>query len=147
METMEQTLYAPLLEGEVSGVEHFDPEDFQPCVGTVLVILPPPVKMTEGGIHLPDDSFSERSVAKVVAVPSRDGCDKNCPCNPGDFVVFREKTNIHLPFQKRKDLAVLNYCEGMESDILGVIPADKVELASPFEELEENDLTGGNGHL
>lgn len=111
----ESALYAPILEATARGLEFFEAEDFKPLSGTILVVLPP--KITEvGSVQLPETAHQERNFGRVVAVPEE---DPHCPVGPGCWVVFRMGAPFLLEFKNRGDLALLSYCEGPESDLLG----------------------------
>ena len=114
--------YSPVLDAEMSGLEKFSPQDFNPCAGTILVVLPPKV-MKIGSIHLVE--ARDQSAGTVAAVPEDDwdgesGSDR-CPVRPGDWVIFRVGAGSPVMFGGRKDLILLNYVDGPESDILGFI--------------------------
>lgn len=116
METMEKTFYSRILEEEAKGLEAFNEEDFIPAAGSILVVLPPLI--TEiGGVKLPDASAQERCFARVAAVPE----DVHCPVNPGDWVLFRPGSPMPLSLHGRKDLALLQYTDGPDSEVLGLI--------------------------
>lgn len=125
MELTEKTLYAPILEGEISGLEDFEPEDFRPAPGTILVVRPPPKTETKGGIQLPETSLIGSQVGKVAAVPwvpaegpRALGKDPKCPVDPGQFIVFRGDGSP-VNFGERKDLILIQYMDGPDSEILG----------------------------
>lgn len=111
-------LFRPILENEVRGLEGFDPQTFVPNTGNLLVVLPPPVTKI-GNIELPDNAHYQVNYGRVAAVPT---FDAECPYEQGDVVVFREGTATPIPFAGRKDLCLLAYCDGPESDVLGKIP-------------------------
>lgn len=117
-QTMEQTLYAPILELKTSGVEKFPVEHFNPCPGNILVVVPPPMKKTKGGIDLPESAQRDQSVGRVAAIPTG---DPHCPVEVEDWVIFRSGAFTPVRFGERTDLYLLQYCEGPESDILGYI--------------------------
>jgi hypothetical protein len=121
--TTEQTLYSPILEAQAAGLEKFKAEDFQPLSGTILVVLPPKI-VKKGSIDLPEVSQIERNFARVSAVPE----EALCPVEPGDWVIFRAGSPLPLSFQGREDFALLNYCEGPESDLLGWFEGEKFSL-------------------
>ena len=114
-------LYAPILDADMSGLEKFEAESFIPCIGTILVVLPPKIAMTKGGVYIPDDSQEDQSVGKVVAVPPVNTENLKCPVYPGDWIVFRKGAGTSVLFGERKDLILLQYYDGPESDILGYI--------------------------
>ena len=117
MTELATSLYTPIVDSILSNLENFQPEDFVPCPGSLLVVLPPPEDMA-GSIILPEAAQTPSSVGLVCAISN----DPECPANPGDWVFFREGAAVHMTFGGRKDLALLNYCEGAASDILGLIP-------------------------
>ena len=120
----EITLYSPILEGQALGLEAFKEEDFKPLAGTLLVVLPPKITK-KGSIDLPDISHEERNFGKVASTPLS---DSKCPVKPGDWVIFRAGAPLLLSLQGREDLALLNYSEGVESDLLGWFEAEEFSL-------------------
>lgn len=123
--SMEQQLYGPILSLKTSGLEKFDEKTFVPCKGNILVVVPPPMTRTDGGIHLPDTAQRDQSIGRVASIPS----DPHCPVEVGDWVIFRSGAFTPVRFGERTDLYLLQYCDGPESDILGFvekhnIPAD-----------------------
>lgn len=127
-----RAFYSPILEEGLSGLEDVNPEDLELNKGSILVVIPPPATATKGGIELPDRVQESPSVGRIAAVPSGENVDL-LPAFPGDWVVFRHGAGEPAPFQERKDLRILNYCEGMESDILGFIPQSKIDKEVPTE--------------
>lgn len=131
--TVERTYYGEILGDEVGGfVRRFQPEDFIPCRGTILIVMPPPETETSGGIKLPDRSVQDQFFARVAAVPEGDAGTleaEGCPFRPGDWVVFHRNAQKNVLFENRKDVAVLQYAADASSEILGFIPADRVERA------------------
>ena len=116
----ESAFYKPILEDGARGLESFDVEDFRPLPGTILVVLPPRIEVTKGGVVLPDIIHEARSFARVAAVPD----DQDCPVEIGDWVIFRSEADYPIPLSGREDLALLNYSEGAESDLLGFVRAN-----------------------
>lgn len=126
--------YSSILDEEMSGLERFDPKDFRPCVGTILVVLPPKITRI-GSIELPDAFHRDQSAGRVAAVPVEisgfegdlldpdvhDRVDPGCPVRTGDWVVFRAGAGSPVKFGGRDDLVLLNYVDGPESDILGFV--------------------------
>lgn len=115
--------YSPVLDAEMSGLEKFSPKDFHPCVGNILVVLPPKITKV-GSIHLPDAAQRDQSAGVVAAVPEESPLvviKVYCPVKLGDWVIFRVGAGSPVMFGGRKDLILLNYVDGPESDILGFI--------------------------
>lgn len=112
-----QTLYSPVTRAELSGVEEIPPEAFIPMKGTILVVVADPEEKTKGGIHLPDTCQERPNIARVAAVPD----DPDCPVSPGDFVLYRRGQFVPLRFAGRSDLTLLQYTDGVDSELLGVI--------------------------
>lgn len=135
METMERTFYDRILTDIASDVDCVDPEDFRPCAGTVLAVLPPPRKKV-GRVVLPDSAIEVPNMARVAAVPD----DPVCPCRPGDAVIYRKDTQTHLPLGGRDDLIILGYCDDIASEIVGVIPAEIVEEKKIFDTEEVSSV-------
>ena len=119
----ESTLYSSILEGQAKGLEIFEAEDFKPLSGTVLLVIPPKIEK-KGSIDLPQTSFEDRNFGRIAAVPD----DPGCPVKPGDWVVFREGSPLFLNFRERTDLAIMSYCEGPASDLLGWFDGEKFRL-------------------
>lgn len=115
-----QNLYEELANDAAHQLEGFDEKDFHPCKGSILLLIPPPRKETEGGIHLPETAFERSCVGRVVAVPN----DPACPVGVAQWVVFRDGSGTPLPFRHRQDLLLLNYTDGPDSEILGTFPVD-----------------------
>ena len=119
-----ESMYAPMLEqaGEMS---NFEPESFEPMVGSIVVVVPPPKETTDGGIVLPDIAQLPAVYGRVAAVPS----DPNCPVDVGDTVVFRDGSGQPLTLKNttgtkgkcRSDILLLQYEDGPASEILGRI--------------------------
>ncbi len=118
--TAERTYYDRVLDDTITGIENFGVEDFIPCNGTILVVMPPQSEKTKKGIILPEASRQDHYFARVACVPSD---DPDCPVKPGDWVFFRIGCQKSLMLSDRTDVAVIQYCKGPESDILGFIPA------------------------
>lgn len=117
--TAERTFYDAVLNDTITGIEAFEVEDFVPCNGTILVVMPPPATETKGGVILPEASRQDHYFARVACVPK----DTECPVKPGDWVFFRIGCQKSLRLSDRTDVAVIQYCSGPESDIMGFIPA------------------------
>lgn len=117
MTDMTQALYEPITDSRPGDLANFNVEDFNPCDGSILVIVPPPETETEGGLYLPEVAQTPASVGKVVAVPS----DQDCPVSLGDWVFFREGTGTPMTFEKREDILLIQYCEGPASEIIGYV--------------------------
>lgn len=120
--TAERTYYARVLDDTITGVENFGVDDFIPCHGTILVVMPPQATKTKGGIDLPESARQDHYFARVACVPI-DPIDPDCPVEPGDWVFFRIGCQKSLKLSDRTDVAVIQYCQGPESDILGYIPS------------------------
>lgn len=116
--TQERTFFGPILDSQTADLEGFNPDDFRPCRGTVLAVTPPPMTETRKGIILPDSAIGMPTWAVVAAVPN----DSDCPVQTGDRVVFREGAGTPVSFQDRKDLLLLQYTEGADSEIMGYFP-------------------------
>ena len=128
-QTAERTFYEPFLDDSLNGLEGIDAESFIPSRGTILISIPPAKKMTDGGIHLVADAVIRSCVGRVVSVPgfhampllssgeTYQGTD--CPVVPGDLVIFQEGSGTPVAFNKRTDLALLQYTDGPDSEILG----------------------------
>lgn len=113
----ESVYYSPIVDSEMKGLAQFTEEQFRPLKGTILVVLAPEITRV-GSIDLPSASQERPNYARVAAIPPD---DSDCPVDIGDIVVFREHAAVPIGFGEREDLALMNYCEGMESDIMGVI--------------------------
>jgi co-chaperonin GroES (HSP10) len=133
-----EEFYSEIAEETPQGLDKFNLEDFRPCLGTILVVLPPEVKESAGGLALPESQYHRPNYGRVVAVPTRDiecGRDSDlppgekpavasfivdgCPVKPGQWVIFRAHTGDPVEFSGRKDLVLLSYCSDAGSDILG----------------------------
>lgn len=125
-ETQENTYFGKFQDGEIVGGEDFLPEDFICCKGTVLVVVPPPKKMTEGGLHLPERSLESPSVGRVAAVPKDDPL---CPVKPGDWIVTRHLEGQPVSFGKRGDLRIVQFSNDHQTEILGYFEAEKYNEA------------------
>jgi hypothetical protein len=121
MTTSMDSLYAPITDASPADLENFSPEDFNPCLGSILVVIPPPKDM-EGSIHLPQIAQQPASVGRVVAVPP----DAECPVSPGDWAFFRVGAGVNMSFEKREDLVLLQYCEGPASEIIGYVRPESI---------------------
>lgn len=132
----------PITEDGVSGMEEFDPSDFNPCKGTILVVLPPKIAEKQG-IVIPDNQQERPNYGRVAAVPTfrtkvphsrpfvgkegeeveeechRLGYDPVCPVFPGQWVVFRPHSESQVPFLQREDLVLLTYADDCSSHLLG----------------------------
>jgi len=113
---IEEALYSPVIDSLPANLKNFEPEDFHPCSGSVLVVIPPPEDRV-GSIHLPEIAQTPSQAAKVAAVPE----DDKCPVRPGDWVFFRHSAAVTLELGGRKDLGLLNYSDGPSSEIIGFI--------------------------
>lgn len=147
-ERPEVTYYSPIVDGEMQGLERFDPESFVPLKGTVLVVLAPMITKSKAGLDLPDTVHERPGYARVAAIPREEDLEENlrqislpgCPVSPGDIVIFRTGAPVPINFGDRDDLALLNYAEGPESDIMGIIPANKgLSFSSAEEFLDKED--------
>ena len=118
--TQERTFFSPLLDAQTNGLEEFRVEEFRPCIGTVLVVTPPPRTKTKGGLTLPESAIGMPTWGVVASVP----LDCDCPVNIGDKVVFREGAGTAVAFNDRKDLLLLQYTDEADSEILGRFPVD-----------------------
>lgn len=112
-------LYAPIVD-ESGELEKIQPEQFEPMIGSIVVVVPKPKETTDGGLHIPEAARIPAVYGRVVAIP----CDPECPVNVGDTVVFRFEAGMHLPFKgpdkkARQDLLLLQYEDGPGSEILG----------------------------
>lgn len=131
--TMERVFYGKILDSLTSDVTDLEPEDFRPVSGTILCVLPPPKKKSEGGIHIPDSAVESSDLVRVAAIPE----DDECPVEPGDGVVFQKGCNVHVPFGGRDDLILLSYCNDASSEIRGIIPREIMEKKNIFDKDEE----------
>ena len=120
--TAERAFYDAVLDDAITGIEDFEVKDFIPCDGTILVVMPPQAKETKGGVILPESSRQDHYFARVACVPK----GVECPVKPGDWVFFRIGCQKSLRLSDRTDVAVIQYCSGPESDIMGFIPAEIV---------------------
>lgn len=120
------TYYRKFQDHESLGGEDFLPEDFICCDGTVLVVIPPPKPVTEGGIILPEGSLESPSIGRVAAVPKNDPI---CPVRPGDWIVTRHMEGQPVTFSKRMDLRIIQYSDDHQSEILGYFPESKYDGA------------------
>lgn len=134
-----QFLFSEISEAQVKGLTDLDPGLFVPNPGTLLIVLLPEITK-EGSIHLPEQMHHHPSLGRVAAIPPWDAQGKKeawvvdsdeglpvaiegCLYQPGDIVVFNPGSGIPVPFGNRKDLLLVQYSNGPESDILGKIPA------------------------
>lgn len=145
------SFYGEILTGDLAGLARFKPEDFHPCIGTILVVIPAKEEKI-GSINLPDVAQREQGIARVAAVPripylGRRGpeagvsepitdeqreafvSDLKCPVCPGDWVVFLPGAALPLTLGGRDDLAILRYEDGPESEITGFIPKTALDGA------------------
>lgn len=120
------TYFGKFQDHEVVGGEDFLPEDFVCCNGTVLVVVPPPKPVTEGGIHLPEGSLESPSVGRVASIPQNDPI---CPVKPGDWIVTRHMEGQPVTFSKRSDLRIIQFSDDHQSEILGFFPAEMYDEA------------------
>lgn len=109
-------VYVPFSEGQVNGLEDFDPEQFIPASGNIIVVTPPPITQTKGGVHLPDTAVERPCIGRVAAVPRG---DFECPFDKGDLVIFRAMSGQIMPFRNRTDILLLQYTGGPDSEVLG----------------------------
>ena len=117
--TQERSYYSEIADATSSGTEDFKVEEFIPCKGTLLCVIPPAKEETKGGIFLNEDVREKPSVGRVAAVPPN---DPTCPVKVGDWVVTRYMEGQDVNFDGRKDLVILQYCDGPDSDIVGFFP-------------------------
>lgn len=117
---MKPNYYEPFGAGEVAGVERFQPEDFHPCLGTILVVVPPKIAQI-GSVELPEAAQRTRGYVRVAAIPH----DLKCPVQPGDIAVCHAAAPTPVPFAGREDLALLNYCDDAGTEVLGWFPAER----------------------
>jgi co-chaperonin GroES (HSP10) len=134
MPTRVENFYSEITEEQACGLEKFPVEDFQPCKGHVLVILPPEIIESDKGIVLPDTMHKRPNYGRVATVPlierdELDTQDPSCPCKPGQWVIFQPGTGQLLPFAGRKDLLLLDYTDDM-AEILGVFDEAPGEVPS-----------------
>lgn len=115
--TTERVLYGKTLEASTAGVDSFNPEQFKPLPGNVLVETYPAKSVTDGGIILPEDAQEPPPMARVVAVPD----DERCMVQPGDVVFIRKHSPIAMPLGGYPRLALVSYTHGPESDIHGYV--------------------------
>ena len=115
VERQETAYYSQLDEEACTGLEQFNPKDFIPSKGCILIVLPPKKERSDGGIFLPTDALVESSCGRVAAVPT----DSNCPVEIGDWVVMRVMGGDKVPFEGRSDMRLLHYTDDASSDILG----------------------------
>lgn len=125
-----------VLPSEAAAIRKFDPEDFVPLAGTVLIVMAPKQTETEGDdagdgrLHLPDTVQANPNFARVAAVPLSQGVlDSRCPVRPGDIVVFNPGAPEKLTLGDRDDLYFVRYCDGPESEITGFIPKEALDKA------------------
>ena len=115
--------YREITDTTMSGLENFRVVDFIPCPGTILIVLPPVSDTTEGGIIKGASMLKDSSVGRVAAVPQD---DPTCPVELGDWVVSRFMEGHEVAFDGRTDLRLLHYCDGPDSDVVGIFPASAV---------------------
>ena len=112
----DRLFYEPIIEdGWATGLEEFSEKEFQPTQGNILVVVPPSITRTKGGLDLPDVSHQKQLIARVAAIPP----DEDCPVEPGHWVLYQKEAGMEVPFSGRRDLLLLQYCRGPESEILG----------------------------
>lgn len=111
---------APITEGEVSGIEGWEPESFRPSKGRILVVMPPELTHV-GTVLLPERSQKPRGFGKVAAVPEN---DPKCPCQAGDWVLLRANCGLPVEFGGRDDLILVDYTDDVASNILGVLTSE-----------------------
>ncbi len=122
----EKSFYREITDEKMSGLEKFRPEDFRPTTGNILIVLPPQLSVTEGGIVLPSESRPDQSAGRVAAIP--DDPSLHGVIEVGDWVVFRAGAGEPVQFAGRTDLRLLTYVDGPASDIFGVVPRALVDF-------------------
>jgi hypothetical protein len=130
---MEPRYYDSFGSDSVEGVERFDPRDFEPCWGTVLVVVPPRAEQSPGGISIPEAHQRSRGYVRIAAVPD----DPDCPVKPGDIAICHASAPMPVPFAGRDDLALLNYSGDAGTEILGRF----LEAESPAYARDVKELT------
>lgn len=123
-----ESAYAPILDDRLTfGLKYIEPESVRPCKGTIFVVLPDKQTKTEGGVILPGTMDIPSEIARVASVPVP--CDEKCPVVVGDWVIFRAGVYELAPFGGRTDLAVLQYTDEVDTQVLGVIRGPDMEEA------------------
>lgn len=120
------TYFGKFQDSEIVGGEDFLPEDFICCKGTILVVIPPPKPVTEGGIVIPEGSLESPSVGRVASIPQDDPL---CPVKPGDWIVTRHMEGQPVTFSRRTDLRIIQFSADHQSEILGFFPAEMYDEA------------------
>ena len=128
-----ERFYGPITEGEVSGIEGWEPKSFRPSNGRILVVMPPELTHI-GTVLLPERSQEPRGFGRVAAVPGgKDHLDAvtgdvvpgerdpKCPCQVGDWVLLRASCGLPVKFGGRKDLILVDYTDDVASNILGIL--------------------------
>jgi hypothetical protein len=118
--------YREITDGEAAGFESLDPEQFAPCKGTILVVLPPAIAKL-GNIAIPDAMQERPSYGRVASIPD----DPNCPVERGQWVAFVQNCGRPIAFGGRQDLLLINYTDDVESEILGIL--NEAPVAQPAE--------------
>lgn len=151
--TVEQQLFGAFLGSDSAGVSRYLPEQFVPRPGNVLVVMAPKIKRV-GNIELPEDSQQQPNYGRVCAVPapkmtvgavgSAPEEYKVCPFNIGDVVLLQDGAGVPIEFRDergrpRTDLRILQYTDGIESEIIGVLLGDPV----PVEDVAQEENSNG----
>jgi len=134
---IEKEHYAEILSesfADLDFMKRINPEQFIPCKGTLLIVVPPEIKKI-GNIFLPDsaEEMQQRCLARIAAVPPvgfeiKENNDfsynTESMFKPGMWILFRAGSADPVPFAGRDDLFLLSYTDDVDSNVLGIIQGD-----------------------
>lgn len=118
-----QQAFGPLVNHQSVAEDSLKLADFVPARRCLLVEPLPRDATTKGGLVIPEQAQTDKSVGIVRSVNPADGEEYR----PGDLIYFRFGAGQQIRIEGR-EVVVLQYFQDMFGDILGHWPADRVQL-------------------
>ena len=112
-------IYGQLVNRVIVAEDALRVDDFEPFGHCVLVEPLPADTKTAGGIHLPGNAVTQKSMGVVVRISPK---DVGGPFELGDLVMYLQDSGYEIEVEGRK-LLVLQYQTEIEGEILGKWPA------------------------
>ena len=131
IQAVEKDAYRSLYEKTVAAPPGITLDNIQPHPKYILCRVIPKDERTEGGIHLPEQSRTDKAYAVVLKVPKLSG--RPIRIEPGDLVFFRMAYGPSLSLSDGTDIVFLRCWGEANDDIIAVFKENSLTTSDEFD--------------